>query len=135
MGVLGRVTRVDQALLQIVGGGTAGLATASRLAAAPNVTVAVVEAGSFYEFDGGNRSQVPGYGSTYLAFRALAKDYQLTDWDLITANQSVRLGCCDSPRYHDRELTLSSCRGSMAAKSTTQQGKHSVGGNLSWHGL
>lgn len=67
------------------------------LAAAPNVTVAVVEAGSFYEFDTGNASQVPGYGANYLDFGALAKDYQLTDWDLITANQSVRLSCCRSP--------------------------------------
>ena len=50
----------------------------------------MVEAGSFYELDGGNTSQVPGYGSTFLDFNALAKDYQLTDWDLITANQSVR---------------------------------------------
>ncbi len=61
------------------------------------MTVAVVEAGSFYEFDGGNRSQVPGYGATYLAFKALAKNHQLTDWDLITANQSVRRGCGGSP--------------------------------------
>ena len=50
----------------------------------------MVEAGSFYEFDTGNTSQVPGYGSTYLAFNDLAPNYQLTDWDLITANQSVR---------------------------------------------
>lgn len=50
----------------------------------------MVEAGSFYELDGGNTSQVPGYGSNFLDFDDLAKDFQLTDWDLITANQSVR---------------------------------------------
>ena len=75
---------------QIIGGGTAGLTIASRLAAA-NASVAVIEAGSFYEFDGGNASQVPGYGSTFLSFDKLAKNYQLVDWDLITPNQTARL--------------------------------------------
>ena len=60
----------------------------------------MVEAGSFYEFDTGNTSQVPGYGSTYLAFNDLAKNNQLTDWDLITANQSVRFSCFKSFARH-----------------------------------
>lgn len=64
---------------------------AARLAAASNVSVAVVEAGSFYEFDAGNTSQVPGYGATYLSFNDLNKNYALVDYDLITANQSVSL--------------------------------------------
>ncbi|KAL9059121.1 MAG: hypothetical protein Q9162_001339 [Coniocarpon cinnabarinum] len=42
----------------IVGGGTAGLAMANRLSANGS-TVAVVEAGSFYELDNGNRTAVP----------------------------------------------------------------------------
>lgn len=44
----------------IVGGGTAGLTLATRLAEG-NVTVAVVEAGGLYETDNGNLSVVPGY--------------------------------------------------------------------------
>lgn len=43
----------------VVGAGLAGALTASRLAAAlPNMTVAVIEAGSFYEISNGNSSQM-----------------------------------------------------------------------------
>ncbi len=43
----------------VVGGGTAGLVMARRLAANNSFSVAVIEAGGFYEFDNGNFSQVP----------------------------------------------------------------------------
>lgn len=46
----------------VVGGGTAGLAIATRLAAA-NLSVAVIEAGGFYELDNSNLSVVPGYAT------------------------------------------------------------------------
>lgn len=46
----------------IVGGGTAGLALATRLAEDTSLTVAVIEAGGFYEEDYGNNSVVPGLG-------------------------------------------------------------------------
>ena len=46
----------------IVGGGTAGLVVARRLAANASFTVAVIEAGGFYETDNGNFSQIPGFG-------------------------------------------------------------------------
>jgi choline dehydrogenase len=43
----------------IVGAGLAGALTASRIATAlPNMTVAVIEAGSFYEISNGNYSQM-----------------------------------------------------------------------------
>ena len=43
----------------VVGAGLAGALTASRLAEAlPNSTVAVIEAGSFYEISNGNYSQM-----------------------------------------------------------------------------
>jgi choline dehydrogenase len=45
----------------IVGGGTAGLALANRLSESSTHTVAVIEAGSFYEFDNSNISQIPRY--------------------------------------------------------------------------
>jgi choline dehydrogenase len=45
----------------IVGGGTAGLVLANRLTSSGLHTVAVIEAGSFYEIDNGNVSQIPRY--------------------------------------------------------------------------
>ncbi|KAH6680742.1 hypothetical protein B0J14DRAFT_649118 [Halenospora varia] len=44
----------------ILGGGTAGLVIAYRFAENQNLTVAVVEAGGFYEQENGNQSLVPG---------------------------------------------------------------------------
>lgn len=43
----------------VVGGGTAGLVMAARLAEDPSISVAVVEAGGFYEVDNGNLSVIP----------------------------------------------------------------------------
>ena len=49
----------------IVGGGTAGLVMARRLAANSSFTVAVVEAGGFYEFDNGNFSEIPAFAAQF----------------------------------------------------------------------
>jgi choline dehydrogenase len=43
----------------IVGGGTAGALAAARLTEHTNATVALVEAGGFYELSNGNVSQLP----------------------------------------------------------------------------
>ncbi|KAL9013252.1 MAG: hypothetical protein Q9173_002037 [Seirophora scorigena] len=51
----------------IVGGGTAGLTLARRLAADTSVTVAVIEAGGFYETDNGNFSQIPAFATYWVA--------------------------------------------------------------------
>jgi choline dehydrogenase len=42
----------------IVGGGTGGLTIAARLAEDKNVSVAVIEAGGFYQIDNGNGRSV-----------------------------------------------------------------------------
>ena len=47
----------------ICGGGTAGLTIAARLAEGRSERVAVIEAGSFYEVDSGNETQIPGKAS------------------------------------------------------------------------
>ena len=72
----------------VVGGGTAGLTIATRLASNPGVSVAVVEAGGFYEIDNGNRSTVPAYSSFYTG--SDPNNYQpLIDWGFVTTPQGV----------------------------------------------
>lgn len=49
----------------VVGGGTAGLVVAHRLASNSSYSVAVIEAGGFYEMDNGNYSQIPAYAAQF----------------------------------------------------------------------
>lgn len=72
----------------VIGGGTAGLAVASRLSAF--ASVAVIEAGGFYEQDNGNQSTVPYYGLV-MPFLGTAENYppnSLMDWDLLSTPQT-----------------------------------------------
>lgn len=72
----------------VIGGGTAGLAVAHRLAESGKHTVAVVEAGGFYEIENGNVSVVPGYNYAYdMATVASANSEPLTDWGFLTTPQ------------------------------------------------
>ena len=74
----------------VIGGGTAGLAVAATLAADPSVTVAVVEAGGFYEIDNGNISVIPGDATFYTGTDP--NDTQpLVDWGFDTVPQAVCL--------------------------------------------
>ncbi|KAK3377546.1 hypothetical protein B0H63DRAFT_220495 [Podospora didyma] len=72
----------------VIGGGTAGLPVAARLAES-GASVAVVEAGGFYEVDNGNYSIIPWYAVT-MPLLSDAPDYArqpLMDWDLLTVPQ------------------------------------------------
>lgn len=82
-GVLGTEATFDYV---IIGGGTAGLTIANRLATT-NQSVAVVEAGSFYELTNGNLSQVPAYAGYYSSTDAAQPIQPLVDWGFITAPQ------------------------------------------------
>ncbi|KAF1851835.1 GMC oxidoreductase [Cucurbitaria berberidis CBS 394.84] len=67
----------------IVGGGTAGLAVANRLSASGEHSVAVIEAGGFYELENGNNSQIPRYvwAGAGLGFEDVNP---LVDWEFET---------------------------------------------------
>jgi choline dehydrogenase len=83
-GIPGRNATFDYV---VVGGGNAGLTIASRLAENQTVSVAVIEAGGFYEIDNGNYSVVPGYSSFYTG--SDMADYQpLVDWGFNTQPQA-----------------------------------------------
>ncbi|KAL8731238.1 MAG: hypothetical protein Q9181_004366 [Wetmoreana brouardii] len=72
----------------IVGGGTAGLTLARRLAADTSITVAVIEAGGLYELDNGNLSQIPA-DATYWVDGSTQTRNPLVDWYQFTEPQPV----------------------------------------------
>lgn len=72
----------------IVGGGTAGLTIAAILAEDSSLTVAVVEAGGFYEVDNGDLSVIPALA--VFSSGSDPKDFQpLIDWGFVTTPQAV----------------------------------------------
>lgn len=72
----------------VVGGGTAGLAIATRLSEDPLKLVAVVEAGSFYEIGNGNLSQIPAFGPAFSG-KSPQDIAPLVDWAFLTTPQEV----------------------------------------------
>lgn len=72
----------------VVGGGTAGLVIATRLAEDPSKLVAVVEAGSFYEIGNGNLSEIPVFGPAFSG-KSLQDISPLVDWAFHTTPQTV----------------------------------------------
>ncbi|KAM0718331.1 hypothetical protein Q7P37_006663 [Cladosporium fusiforme] len=72
----------------IVGGGTAGLTIAARLAEDQDVSVAVVEAGGFYQLENGNGSVIPGLCTTQFVGSDLDDTQPLIDWGFATEPQT-----------------------------------------------
>lgn len=92
----------------IVGGGTAGLAVASRLAENPQLRVAVVEAGGFYEVDNGNYSTVPAYWPVGTETTANATILPV-DWGFVTTPQAVSVTLSTTPSRGDADGPDSGC--------------------------
>lgn len=78
----------------IVGGGTAGLTVAGRLASNPSFTVAVIEAGGFYEFDNGNYSEIPAFASQFTR-RFLGR----SSFHKLVSYTSCALASDDNPQF------------------------------------
>lgn len=70
----------------ILGGGTAGLVIANRLSANPSVTVALIEAGTFYQVTNLLIGQTPA-GDTLFAGSSPLDTNPLVDWNFVTQPQ------------------------------------------------
>ena len=71
----------------VVGGGTAGLTVAARLAQDGTRSVAVIEAGSFYEIGNGNLSEIPLFGPAG-AGKSPTDVPPIVDWGFFTTPQT-----------------------------------------------
>ncbi|KAF2102974.1 glucose-methanol-choline oxidoreductase [Rhizodiscina lignyota] len=75
----------------VCGGGNAGLTIASRLSEKPTISVAVVEAGGFYELDNGYYSEIPGccrkYCTPVLVGGNIIDPQPLVDWGVVIEPQ------------------------------------------------
>ncbi|RBA15571.1 hypothetical protein FPRO05_12645 [Fusarium proliferatum] len=72
----------------IVGGGTAGALAAARLTEHSNATVALVEAGGFYELSNGNVSQLPFRINDWKGSGGASSWQPLIDWGYFTQPQN-----------------------------------------------
>ncbi|KAK3985130.1 putative GMC oxidoreductase [Cladorrhinum sp. PSN332] len=71
----------------IIGGGTAGLTLANRLSANPDITVAVVEAGSFYQITNPLLGRTP-VGDVLFVGSSPSDTNPLVDWNFVTQPQA-----------------------------------------------
>ncbi|KAL3417977.1 GMC oxidoreductase [Phlyctema vagabunda] len=89
----------------VVGGGNAGLTVATRLVQQGVGTVAIIEAGSFYELTNGNVSTIPAIGAQFSGKNE--DDWQpLVDWGYDTTPQA---GANGNPIHFARGKTLGGC--------------------------
>lgn len=72
----------------IIGGGTAGLVVAARLAEDLSNSVAVIEAGGFYQVDNGNLSTIPA-NAIWFAGASPTDVNPLVDWGFVTTPQAA----------------------------------------------
>jgi hypothetical protein len=82
----------------IIGGGTAGLAIAARLADGGAGTVAVIEGGGFYEQDNGNLSTIPGGAAYFIGTAPFFKNPQI-DWQYQAEPDAVSIPIIGSMKY------------------------------------
>jgi choline dehydrogenase len=86
----------------VVGGGNAGLTVAARLA--QKYSVAVIEAGSFYEIENGNLTQIPAFDNLWTGKDP--NDVNRVDWGFVTTPQEE---LTNEPVHYARGKTLGGC--------------------------
>ncbi|OBR02230.1 GMC oxidoreductase [Colletotrichum higginsianum IMI 349063] len=96
----------------IVGGGNSGLVAAMRLSVEGNYSVAVVEAGGFYQDDAGNTTEFPAYNSQYM------DEPGTIDWKLTTKPQA-QLGGRSVAYAQGKTLGGSTARNAMVYQRGT----------------
>ncbi|KAL8726090.1 MAG: hypothetical protein Q9166_006927 [cf. Caloplaca sp. 2 TL-2023] len=106
----------------VIGGGTAGLTIARRLA--ESHTVAVIEAGSLYELDNGNFTEIPADASYYLGKDPTFYN-PLIDWRQKTTPQP---GFDGASVYYPQGRTL----GGSSARNFMWYQRGSVGSYQKW---
>jgi choline dehydrogenase len=89
----------------VVKGGTAGLAVAMRLAEDNTHTVAVVEAGGFYQLEAGNKSVTPAYNFEFASINNPLADPPI-DWGFVSTPQP---GANNRTLHYARGKTLGGC--------------------------
>jgi choline dehydrogenase len=112
----------------VVGGGTADLAIASRLA--ETASVAVIEAGGVYEIENGNQSVVPYFALTMVVL-SISESYArqpLVDWDLVSVPHT---SAGNRRIYYARGKTL----GGSSALDTMGYHRGPVGSYQRWADL
>ncbi|TAQ86890.1 hypothetical protein B7494_g4805 [Chlorociboria aeruginascens] len=92
----------------VIGGGNAGLTVAARLVEQNAGTVAIIEAGTFYELSSGNISQVPATGD-YFAGKDRTDTQPLVDWGYDTVAQPDFYGAYNQSTHYARGKTLGGC--------------------------
>ncbi|KAG8525547.1 uncharacterized protein KY384_009191 [Bacidia gigantensis] len=120
-------TPIDQDLTfdyVVVGGGTASLALAARLVEGFSHSVAVIEAGGFYEQDNGNLSVVPAY-CPFFAGTDPDDFNPLVDWGFVTEPQK---GAEDRRIHYPRGKTL----GGSSARNFMYHHRPTVGALNKW---
>ncbi|KAL8671560.1 MAG: hypothetical protein Q9168_003945 [Polycauliona sp. 1 TL-2023] len=120
-GVLGLNATFDYV---IIGAGTAGLTVAQRLAEDPELSIAVIEGGSFYEIDNGNLSQIPAYDAQYSSADP-ASIQPLVDWGIVASPQAQ----LDNRKIH---YTQGKCLGGSSGRNYLAYQRGTRGSYQQW---
>ncbi|EKG13217.1 Glucose-methanol-choline oxidoreductase [Macrophomina phaseolina MS6] len=99
----------------VIGAGIAGSVVSARLAEDSSVSVAVVEAGGFYEFANGNLSQIPFYSGKFVGDDGgnwgERNSQPLVDWGVVTEPEAGLGG----KRLHEAQGKCLGGRGTVGA--------------------